>query len=309
MAAVGNSNAPASETDIFYPERVSEDAFRFVGKVPGLNAPPPTLDGVPSIDDAGNLFFVSSPSYDTTLSTLYSGVFRDGQASEARLVAGTFSRQQRGWLTMDAEITRDGSLLYFANARFTGGPVPAEADLGLARRSGGAFQVTLDSGDLFRNVNTGALEYAPSTSGTGLELYFTRLDGSVPRILKSTRANPSAPFSPPEPVRATRGFVEAPSISCDGHSLALPQQRRDGVLDLPRDSTGNGGSYCSRRCGRLPGYSESDTPASDLHHATRRDESGQAHSRQRAPVLPELDACMVSRRKENRFTSTTRWTG
>ncbi len=214
-----NSNAPASETDIFYAERVSEDVFRFLGKVPGLNAPPPALDGVPSMDDAGNLFFVSSRSYDTTLSTLYSGVFRDGQVSEVRLAAGSVSRQQLGWLTMDAEINRDGSLLYFANARFTGGPVPAEADLGLARRSGEAFQVTADSGDLFRNLNTGALEYAPSTSRDGLDLYFTRFDGSVPVILKSTRATPSAPFSPPEPVSAISGFVEAPSISCDGSSL------------------------------------------------------------------------------------------
>ncbi len=39
--------------------------------------------------------------------TLYSGVFRDGQVSGAQLVAGNFSRQQRGWLTMDAEINRD----------------------------------------------------------------------------------------------------------------------------------------------------------------------------------------------------------
>jgi len=222
-----NSNAPASETDIFYAERVSEDAFRFLGKVPGLNALPPTLDGVPSIDDAGNLFFVSSRSYDTTLSTLYLGVFRDGQLSEVGLGAGNFSRQQPGWLTMDAEINRDGSLLYFANARFTGGPVPAEADLGVARRSGEAFQVTTDSDDLFRDVNTGALEYAPSTSRDGLELYFTRFDGLVPVILKARRVTTSMVFGPPEPVSAISGFVEAPSISCDGS--ALYYHRKDGA--------------------------------------------------------------------------------
>lgn len=222
-----NRNEPASETDISFAEKTGEDTFRFLGEVAGVNAPPPVLDGVPSMDDAGNFFFVSPRSYQTSLSTLHTGVFRDGQVSAIHLVPGNFSRRQRGWLTMDAEINRDGSVLYFADARFSGGAVPAESDLGLARRADGAFMVMADSAEVFRNVNTSALEYAPSTTRDGLELYFTRFAGAAPVILKSTRASATAPFGPPEPVSALSGFVEAPSISCDGTALYYHRKDRN----------------------------------------------------------------------------------
>lgn len=214
-----NRNEPAAQTDILFAERSGDDAFRFLGPVPGVNQPPPILDAVPSMDLRGELFFISTRNYETTLSTVHAGEFRDGRVNSVRLVPGNFSRRQLGWLTMDAEISRDGSLLYFADARFAGGPVPEEADLGVARRAADAFVVLDDSRALFGNVNSRTLEYAPATSVDGLELFFTRFDGSVPVILRSRRADISLPFGLPEPVAALGEFVEAPSLSCDGGSL------------------------------------------------------------------------------------------
>ena len=57
---------------------------------------------------------------------------------------GNIARGQRGWLTMDAEVSRDGERLYFASARFSGDNIPEESDLLLARRADGAFLVAED---------------------------------------------------------------------------------------------------------------------------------------------------------------------
>lgn len=121
--------------------------------------------------------------------------------------------------SMDAEVDRGGDLLYFANARFSGSMVPVESDIGVARRSGDAFLVTAGSAELMREVNTVALEYAPSTSADGLELFFTRSDGIGATILRSARADTASPFGSPALVGGISGFVEAPSLSCDGRSL------------------------------------------------------------------------------------------
>lgn len=214
-----NRNEPAEQTDILFAERSGEETFRYLGALPGVNLPPPVLDAVPSLDARGELFFVSTRSYEQTLSTLYRGDFREGTVSAVSLVPGNVSLRQRGWLTMDAEVSRDGGLLYFANARFTGGPVPVEADLSVARRGPEGFSVAADSRAILAALNSSALEYAPATSADGLELFFTRLQGTTPVILRSTRTDPSAAFSAPQPVAGISGFVEAPTLSCDGEVL------------------------------------------------------------------------------------------
>jgi hypothetical protein len=94
-----------------------------------------------------------------------------------------------------------------------------EADLSVARRGPEGFFVAADSEAVLGPLNSRALEYAPATSADGLEIFFTRLEGSAPVILHSTRTNASAPFSAPRPVAGITGFVEAPSLSCDGGVL------------------------------------------------------------------------------------------
>lgn len=221
-----NRNEPSEQTDLFFAERSADGSFRFRGPLAGANEPPPVLDAVPSLDVRGELFFVSTRSYETSLATLYRGEFRDGRVEGVRLVPGNVSRGQRGWLTMDAEIGRDGERLYFASARFSGRAIPDEADLAVARRTADAFVVADDSERLLGSLNTAALEYAPSTSADGLEIFFTRLDGATPVILRSARADASAPFGAPARIDGIDGFVEAPSLTCDG--TAIYYHRREG---------------------------------------------------------------------------------
>lgn len=215
-----NRNDPAAETDLFYAERIEDGVFRFRGRLEGANAPPPALDAVPSMDRDGNFFFVSTRAYGTTMSTLHRGSFEDGSIKNVILVAGNFSRLQPGWLTMDAEIGADGRELYYVDARFDGRGAPAEANIGLAIRDQGSYRVPQGAADILAAIRTPALEYAPSISADGLELYFTRLEDESPVILHSTRQEAEASFGPPEPVPGIApGFVEGPSISGDGRTL------------------------------------------------------------------------------------------
>jgi hypothetical protein len=224
-----NRNDPGELTDLFFAEAAGPDRFQLVGPLAGANAPPPALDGVPSLDVRGELFFISNRSYATTLATLYQGDFREGRVDAVRLVSGNVARGQLGWVTMDAEISRDGARLYFADARFDfPRPVPEEADLVMARRTLDTFTVDDDSRRIVAALNTRALEYAPATSADGLEIFFTRYDGgAAPVILRAVRPSTSQPFDAPTPVQGIEGFVEAPTLTCDGR--ALYYHRRDGT--------------------------------------------------------------------------------
>jgi type II secretory pathway pseudopilin PulG len=215
-----NRNDPPEKTDLFYAERIDDLTFAYRGPIQGANSD--ALDAVASMDRAGNLYFISTRSYAETLSTIYRGRFQNGVVTGVELVAGV-SRRIPGMVNFDAEISADGDTLFFVDGVFNGGPVPAAADLVMARRRGARFERLSDSGRLLRQVNTKALEYAPATSADGLELFFTRLDGTVPNpqpaIYRTTRKNPQTPFGPPERIAAIQGFAEAPTLSPDGRSL------------------------------------------------------------------------------------------
>lgn len=216
-----NSNDPSVDTNIFYAKRIDDLHFRFMGPVEGVNAK--GLDGVASMDNAGRFYFTSVRDYAKTYATIFSGDFQNGKVSDLRHVPGDYSRKKPGWITMDVEVSADGDAMYFSDAFFNKGPIPARSHLGLARRSAdGAFMVREGDKEILRNVNSaGDLEYAPSISRDGLELYFTRLTlrNLNARILRAKRAGTSAPFNAPERIAAAEGFVEAPSISGDGKTL------------------------------------------------------------------------------------------
>jgi hypothetical protein len=56
----------------------------------------------------------------------------------------------------------------------------------------------------------------------GLELFFTRAStaaSATPAIYRATRTDTNSAFAAPEVVTAASGFVEAPSLSADGHLL------------------------------------------------------------------------------------------
>lgn len=212
-----NRNDPRVDTNLHFARRVDALSFQYGGELKGANTP--ALEGVPSLDRAGNLFFVSTRSYKETLSTLYRGRFVDGAVSEVRLVGGV-SRGQAGSVMFDAEIAADGNTLFVVDGEFAGGPRPKRADIAIAVRDGAAFRRLPLSAELLKNVNTGALEYAPAVSGDLLELFFTRAAGSgPPAIWRSVRRGIDAPFEAPQLIAAAAGFVEAPALSGDGRSL------------------------------------------------------------------------------------------
>lgn len=222
-----NRNDPGTDTNLHLAERVDALSFRYRGELRGANSR--VLDGVPSVDRSGQLYFVSVRSYGETLSTLYRARLSDGDVSQPELVPG-ISLRQRGMLIFDAEISADGNTLLVADGRFTGGALPKTADIVIAVRQGLAFQRLAASAAIMKHINSEALEYAPAISADLLELFFTRFDAAsrarAPEIYRAVRSSVAEPFGLPQRVAAASGFVEAPTLSGDGRVLYF--HRRDG---------------------------------------------------------------------------------
>lgn len=205
-----NLNQSGVNTNLHYASRVNDSTFNYSGELEGVNSD--YLDGVPSMDGSNTFFFVSTRNYDLTYSTIYFGNFQHGIVSDISLVED-LSMNIAGWLNFDAEISKDGNFLYFVDGRFDANGGPYESDLVLAERDGDTFQRT----DLriLENINTNSLEYAACISSDMLELYFTRVEASIPQIFVATRNAIEDPFNRPYKIKEITGFVEAPTISAD----------------------------------------------------------------------------------------------
>ena len=216
-----NLNAAPENTNLHWATKINDTTFQYKGEIAGVNTS--ALEGVPTLDNAGNLYFVSTRNYAATLSTLYQCNLSNGIATNVQLVNGV-SKLQAGWLNFDVEVSADGQNLYFVDAQFDQTGNPASADLIIAEKNGGGFQRLLNSSDIMKNINTDALEYGACISVDQLELYFTRLvipftATSSPEILVSTRKNNTQPFSSPSKISAITGFAEAPAIAPDQRAI------------------------------------------------------------------------------------------
>jgi hypothetical protein len=215
-----NKNDPAVNTDLYYASRVDDQTFTFLGPILGVNSP--NLDAVASLDTLGNFYFVSNRSYSTTLSTIYSGTFSASGVTNVALVPG-ISLLKPGEVNFDAEISVDGQTLWFDDGQFSANGVLQAASIVIATRQGMEFVRQANSAALLASVNASGLNYAPSVSVDGLELFFTRVDsttsGASPAIYRATRADTNSAFAEPELVSSATGFVEAPSLSANGHLL------------------------------------------------------------------------------------------
>jgi hypothetical protein len=220
-----NLNDPRENTDLHWAERITATSFRYGGKVEGANTK--ALEGVPTLDRNGMLYFVSTRSYGDTLSTIYRAKFQAGRASDVQLVEG-LSLKKPGIVNFDVEISPDGQYLYGVDGDLTGGPVPKSADLFVAKRVGDRFERLADSSRILASINTPAVEYAAAISSDGLELFFTRMTGALfwrkLTIEHAVRASTDAPFGPSRTIRAISGHVEAPTITGDGKSLYYHQK-------------------------------------------------------------------------------------
>jgi len=215
-----NSNAPGVDTNLYYATRIDDVMFQFQGEIGGVNST--ALDAVASMDSNNTFYFVSTRSYFQTFSTIYWGTFSGGSVSNVAIVPG-ISKQKLGDVNFDASISPDGSMLYFVDGVFNGGPVPQSASIAIATRAGDHFVRLRNSGRIMRTINTHGLNYAPDISKSGLEFFFTRIEGRPPTpppvIYTATRTNISAPFGKPRKIESITGFAEAPALSPDEKSL------------------------------------------------------------------------------------------
>lgn len=222
-----NRNKPKDQTDIHIAKRIDETHFRYIGQLGGANSK--ALDGVPSMDRAGMFFFISPRAYDQSKNTLWQGQFTKGRVENKRQITGDAPRYEALWLNIDAEISANGQTLYFVENRWRlfGGGIKS-ANILLARKNEqGEFIRPKNLIEIFKNINTDLLEFAPATSADERTLYFTRVDTDALRngredgfgIFVATRPTASAPFGPPQRIKAIKGYVEGPTVSPDGCAI------------------------------------------------------------------------------------------
>jgi hypothetical protein len=225
-----NENDPKTDTNLYWARRTGKLAFRSLGELPGVNSP--SLDAVASVDIAGHFYFTTMRDYDRTMNSIYTGDFDENGVRDVRPLSGDIGPKVPGAVNMDVGISPDGQTLYISRAViFPGAPAPRKSELMVARLRNGAFDLLPDSAAIMKNINTGALQYAPCISADGRELYFTRasLRAGRPslRIMVATRASVDRPFGEPRVLRALSGFVEAPSISLDSKEMFFHRKAGD----------------------------------------------------------------------------------
>lgn len=208
--------------------RVNAGSFEYQGEIQGEQVNEPGfLSGTPSVDEQGELYFISNRSYSETLSTVYAGRFALGTVTGVHLLAGV-AGEAPGKVDFDVDVSPDGSKLYVSVGQFGAGGGPTSASVVMFDRSGAGFVRDPASSRVLAAVNdVGALDYAADPSSDGLELFFTAASpalGQQPAIFRATRASTSKPFGGVERVAAITGFAEAPSISADGSTLYYHEQ-------------------------------------------------------------------------------------
>lgn len=213
-----NLNDPSVNTNLHWAIRTSTTTFIYQGELNGINTD--ALEGVATMDNANNFFYVFTGDYENNLSTIYSGTYNDGTVSNIEVVEN-ISRLEAGWLNFDVEVSANGNTLYFVDGRYDENGGPYEANIVIAERNGTTFSRAANSDEILANINTDNLEYAPGISADEKLLYFTRIDlplGANPlaKIYIATRNSTSEPFGVPQLISELSGFVEAATVTPDG---------------------------------------------------------------------------------------------
>lgn len=226
--------------DMHWSTRIDDRTYQYRGKVE--NTVSNQVDGTPSFDGQGNLYFTTLKNYAQTFKSVYVAKFDHGIARNPVPVAGNIyveNPRQAGktWISLDPDISDDGTLLFYSEGRFypqLGFPYPF--NVRGARRVNGEFVKLEDR--ILENINTHNLEYAPTISSNGLEIFFSRIgkvDGRLAMvgIFTARRQSTEQPFSKPEKIMAITGEVEAPVLSGDETMLYYHRMDR-GVFKIYR---------------------------------------------------------------------------
>jgi hypothetical protein len=223
-----NSSEALPDFSLQFARAIDAQSFESEGEIQGAGVnESDALSGTPTLDDEGNLYFISTRSYNETLSTVYAGQFSDGLVTGVHQVAGV-SGAQPGKVDFDVGVSPNGSNLYVAVGQFSQAGGPTSATIAVYDRSGSAFVIDPSSAKLLKAVNkVGSLNYAADLSSDELELFFTAASpaiGIAPAIYRATRARVGKPFAHVERIAAITGFAEAPSVSSDGTTLYYHEQ-------------------------------------------------------------------------------------
>lgn len=222
------------DKDIHWAERIDETTYQYKGTV--KNTVSPVVDGTPSFDAAGNLYFTSLKSYPKDIRTIYKAGFKDGVALEPVPIDGDIYITDRNkigkelWVSLDPDVSDDGTFMFYSEGCFRPGVgFPYPFKVRGARKVAGTY-VKIDE-RILTNINTKNMEYAPAISSNGLELFFTRIAKVRGRpkfigIFVARRESVQEPFSRPEKIMAITGDVEAPVLSGDENHLYY--HRKDG---------------------------------------------------------------------------------
>lgn len=209
--------------------RINAQAFEYQGPLGGEGVNEPgVLSGTPTMDQEGNLYFISPRSYSQTLSTIYTGRFSSGVVTGVHLLAG-ISGGTPGVVDFDVAVSPGGSALYVSVGQFGPGGGPTSSVLALFDKVGSSFALDPHGAKILNAVNrVGMLNYAASVSTSGLELFFTRANPAIgakgiPEVYRAVRTSPSRPFGTVQRVGAITGYAEAPSLSTDGTTLYYHQ--------------------------------------------------------------------------------------
>lgn len=230
--------AEDSNMDLHYAVRQPNGHYEYVGPLSGA-ASPGALDGVPSLDEAGNFYFISTRTFSTNSQTIFAGQVQVeglGKLSlgDVRAADDAIPKNGPGVLAMDVDVSSDGALAFASRATFSGKPFPDQSALALYRVSSRALAAHEASEALLRNVNSQeCLVYAASLSRDLLELYYTvapvgTLREDQFRIAVSKRASPDLPFQRGEIITAVAGkMTEGPSITHNDGGKYLLFHKKD----------------------------------------------------------------------------------
>ncbi len=232
-----NSNAPGSNTDIQIAARVDDLTFRYLGPLNGANSG--ALDGAPSVDLGGNLYFTSLRNFAVAgtsqfTTPLFSGFapLKQPVAIDKKLVG------KSGWVNMDLGIAPDGLSAVSSRAFFEpNSPTPSASYLEWWEKAADGWRLSTLGNSWLVNINAdGNQRYAPALSYDGRELYFTQVNAEngikTYSIMMTCRTSGAQPFSTATKVASATGkFTEAPTITRDGRRLYF-HALRDGVFRI-----------------------------------------------------------------------------
>ena len=223
-----NSNS-AVNTELHWAAKVDDTTFDYQGVLANVNTN--ALEGVATMDENNNFYFVSTRSYDQDLSTIYKGIYQSGMVSGVSLVEG-ISKQEPGQVNFDVEVSNDGNYLYVVDGTYDSSGGPYTANFVVVEKNGSTFSRSTISDEVLQHINTNNLEYAAGIAADGLELYFTRITApisanSLARIYYSVRSSVNVPFPMPQLLEVANGFVEGPTVSGDGQRIYYHKREDD----------------------------------------------------------------------------------